>query len=47
MEYLIGLDIGTQTQPLAPCLIWMDRRAEKEVRFSPGSWYLLTRFWAG
>jgi ribulokinase len=28
-----GVPVDTRMQPLAPCLIWMDRRAEKEVRW--------------
>jgi sugar (pentulose or hexulose) kinase len=28
-----GVPVDTEMNPLAPCLIWMDRRAEKEVRW--------------
>lgn len=28
-----GVPVDADMQPLAPCLIWMDRRAEKEVRW--------------
>jgi len=28
-----GAPIGADFEPVAPCIIWMDRRAEKEVEW--------------